>query len=113
MINLTKHARKFLVKVKPKERDQLWGRIQDLENNPRPNDSEHMSGYPDCFRIDVGEFRVVYGFDPLKRPVNPECVPAKRLAPDPKPTYKVNVVVVGRKNDKAVYKKLKTVMGKG
>lgn len=113
MIDLTKKAKKFLAKVKPKEYGQLWGRIEDLEKDPRPNDSEHVTGYPGCYRIDVGEFRVIYGFDPLKQSANHERVPAKRTAPGPKLTHNVKVIVVGRKNDKAAYKKLKTVMGRG
>jgi mRNA-degrading endonuclease RelE of RelBE toxin-antitoxin system len=112
VIDLSRKAKKFLAKVKPKEYGQLWGRIQDLQNNPRPNDSEHVTGYPDCFRIDVGEFRVIYGFDPAKRSANRERVPAKKSASTPEPT-RIKVVVVGRKNDKAAYKQLKTAMGRG
>ena len=112
MIDLSRKAKKFLAKVKPKEYGQLWGRIQDLQNNPRPNDSEHVTGYPDCFRIDVGEFRVIYGFDPSKWPANRERVPAKRSAPNPELIH-IRVVVAGRKNDKAAYKQLKTAMGRG
>lgn len=37
MITLTRKAKKFLGKLKQKESDQLWGRIKDLEKNPRPN----------------------------------------------------------------------------
>lgn len=113
MIDLTKKAEKFLAKVKPKEYGQLWGRIQDLQNNPRPNDSEHMTGYPGWFRITVGEFRVIYSFDPLKPPARHERVPAKRAAFDPKLLHSVKVVVVDRKNDKAAYKEFKRVMGRG
>lgn len=113
MITLSRKAEKFLAKVKPKEYRQLWGSIEDLEKDPRPNDSRHMKGYPGCFRITVGEFRVIYGFDPLKPPAKHERVPAKRAAPDPEPMHDIKVVVVDRKNDKAAYKKFKTVMGRG
>ncbi len=113
MIFLSRKADKFLAKVSKKEHGQLWERIEDLQNNPRPNDSIHMTGYPDCFRIDVGEFRVIYKFEATKPAASRERVPAKRAAPDPKPTSVIRVAVVGRRNDKAAYKTLKRVMGRG
>lgn len=113
MIDLSRDAKKFLAKVKPKEYGQLWERIQDLQNNPRPNDSEHVTGYPGFFRIDVGEFRVIYSFEATKPALSRERVPAKMVASNPEPTYPVKVTVVGKRNDNAAYKKLRRVTGRG
>jgi len=49
-----------------------------------PPDSASLHGYKDYFRVDVGEFRVVYKFD----------------------AKVVYIIIVGKRNDDEVYKRL-------
>jgi mRNA interferase RelE/StbE len=51
-------------------------------DNVRPNDSELLTGYKNCFRVTSGEYRVIYTFSPDD----------------------VRVLVVGPRNDDSVYK---------
>jgi mRNA interferase RelE/StbE len=34
--------------------------VDALKSNPKPHDSESLTGYPGWLRIDVGEYRVIY-----------------------------------------------------
>ncbi len=47
----------------PKARRQIASRLRDLPRDPRPHDSRAIQGLANTFRIDVGEYRVVYDID--------------------------------------------------
>ncbi|MGV0603938.1 type II toxin-antitoxin system RelE family toxin [Mycolicibacterium sp. XJ1904] len=78
-------ARKFLEALEAKQNKQVSVRVFGLMHDPSPHDMRHLSGYPNHFRIDVGEFRVVFLID----------------------GDTVNVKAVGRRNDDAVYRKFR------
>jgi mRNA interferase RelE/StbE len=78
------NARKFVEALDAKQSKQVSVRVFGLMHEPNPHDMRHLSGYPHHFRIDVGEFRVVYLID----------------------GDTVNVKAVGRRNDDAVYREL-------
>jgi mRNA interferase RelE/StbE len=80
----TKDARKFLDALPPKQFRQIMLRVLKLLENPQPQDSEQMTGYP-FLRNDIGEYRIVYDVqgDTLR------------------------LLVVGKRNDSEVYKELK------
>jgi mRNA interferase RelE/StbE len=59
-INLSRRAKKALTRVPEKHRRQLAERVVSLADNPRPNDSKKLHGHVTLYRIDVGEYRVVY-----------------------------------------------------
>ncbi|MGR3178984.1 MAG: type II toxin-antitoxin system RelE family toxin, partial [Candidatus Anammoxibacter sp.] len=61
-INISRDARKFLKKLTPKHGRQVSQKITALRENPKPNDSKWLKGYP-YMRIDIGEYRVVYNLD--------------------------------------------------
>jgi mRNA interferase RelE/StbE len=84
MLDLSKSARDFLGDLPAKQFKQVAGRIHDLLREPFPQDAKHLSGYPGYRRIDAGEFRMCYT-------VVGELI---------------RVVVVGKRNDDAVYKEL-------
>ncbi len=56
----------------------------DLLKNPRPHDSSKLRGYPDLYRKDVGEYRIIYKFD----------------------DGTIYVLLIGKRNDNEVYKRL-------
>lgn len=84
MLDLSKSARDFICDLQAKQFKQVAAKILDLQGNPFPQDAKHLSGYPGYRRIDAGEFRMCYT-------VIGEII---------------RVVVVGKRNDDAVYKEL-------
>lgn len=41
-------------------RERIGNRIDDLGKEPRPNGCEKLTGTSSCYRIRVGDYRVVY-----------------------------------------------------
>lgn len=58
-VNLSRVARKSLERFPAKHRRQLAERLLALGADPRPQDSKKLHG-SDRYRIDVGEYRIVY-----------------------------------------------------
>lgn len=83
-INISRDAGKFLTKLTPKHGKQIAQKITTLRENPKPNDSWPLRGYP-YMRADVGEYRIIYTVE----------------------NDTLNVFVIGKRNDAEVYKKLK------
>ena len=61
-VDLSKASYKFLQNSLPKHAQQLARSILALQENVFQNDSKALKGYRDLYRIDVGEYRVVYSF---------------------------------------------------
>ena len=64
-----------------------------LLKTPFLHDSRSLVGYPGLFRVDVGEYRVIY---------EPEPVEAPTL---------IRVTLAGKCNDDAVYRELRRIIG--
>jgi mRNA interferase RelE/StbE len=84
-IDITKAAGKFIEKLPPKQYRQVISTVLDLRENPTPNDSKQLSGYPEYYRVDIGEYRIIYRFD----------------------NDTVYIAVIGKRNDDEVYKRFK------
>jgi mRNA-degrading endonuclease RelE of RelBE toxin-antitoxin system len=61
---IEKQIFKFLETLPPKQRAQIAIKILELFNNPRPHDSILLKGAKEDFRVDIGEYRVIYSFNP-------------------------------------------------
>jgi len=61
-LNLSRSAAKSLRRLHGKHARQLAQKLQALVADPRPNDSKKLVGWA-YFRVDVGEYRIVYMFD--------------------------------------------------
>ena len=83
-LEITKDAMKFLEILPGKQYKQVVSAIFGLLKNPVPVDSKKLVGYP-YFRIDIGEYRVVYDFDDVI----------------------LRILVSGKRNDDDVYRELK------
>lgn len=81
----------FLNGLQPKIAAQIAKKVLALNVDPLPSDSEQLSGYQGYYRVDSGEYRIVYRF-----------VPEEDL---------VEVILVGKRNDDDVYKRLKRLLG--
>ncbi|MGC9207894.1 type II toxin-antitoxin system RelE family toxin [Acidithiobacillus sp.] len=80
-LELTRDALKFLDGLPPKQFKQVAASMLDLLRNPEPHDSRPLKGHS-YRRVDIGEYRIVYDL--------PEDV--------------VRVLLIGKRNDDAVYK---------
>jgi mRNA interferase RelE/StbE len=89
MLDLSRRAQAFLKDLQPKQFKQVTNKIISLLRNHYPEDCKHLAGHPGFRRIDAGEFRVCYEV-------------ANGV---------VRVVVVGLRNDGAVYKELNRING--
>jgi mRNA interferase RelE/StbE len=81
----------FLKGLQPKIAAQISKKVLSLNVDPLPPDSKALVGYSDYYRVDVGEYRVVYRFTPEQD--------------------LVEIILVGKRNDDDVYKKLKRLLG--
>jgi mRNA interferase RelE/StbE len=76
----------FLQGLQPKIAAQIAKKTLSLNVDPLPADSKQLKGYPDLYRVDSGEYRIVYRFKSKED--------------------LVEVILVGKRNDDEVYKKL-------
>ena len=76
----------FLKGLQPKIAAQIAKKVLALNVDPLPNDSKQLIGYPGYYRVDSGEYRIIYNFNPEED--------------------LVEVILVGKRNDDEVYKKL-------
>lgn len=83
-VNLSRQSAKFIKKLIPKHAKQVALKIIELRNDPYPHDSLKLKGY-DYHRADIGEYRIVYRIE--------ESI--------------LEILLVGKRNDDDVYKKLK------
>jgi mRNA interferase RelE/StbE len=60
MFDISEHAKKFIGRLQSKQYKQIVSKIISLPNDPTPADSKHLSSHPGYFRVDSGEYRIVY-----------------------------------------------------
>ncbi|MDX2214767.1 MAG: type II toxin-antitoxin system RelE/ParE family toxin [Oculatellaceae cyanobacterium bins.114] len=81
----------FLKGLQPKIAAQISKKVLALNIEPLPSDSKELTGYSGYYRVDSGEYRIVYRF---------------KADED-----LVEIVLVGKRNDDEVYKQLKRLLG--
>ncbi len=84
---LSRQAIKFLKHLPAKQERQVVERIAALAENPFAPDVRKMSGF-NCLRVDSGEYRIIYS--------------ARNEV--------LFVLLVGKRNDDEVYRKLRRVL---
>lgn len=84
-LNPTKDALNFIRALEPKQFKQVMNKVLSLLIDAKPADSSFLQGYEDLLRVDIGEYRIVYRFD------NQDTV---------------SILIVGKRNDDDVYKRL-------
>lgn len=83
-LRIKKSVHKQLLKLQPKFFKQVMSKILSLTDNPKPQDYKALQGYPDYYRVDQGEFRIVYEIT----------------------SEEIYIVRVGKRNDDEVYQNL-------
>lgn len=85
-LRIAKTAEKELLSLQNKQFTQVAKKIFSLQANPRPQDSSELKGYAGGYRVDQGEYRILYTIDNAQK--------------------MVNVFRVGKRNDDEVYRNL-------
>lgn len=88
-VSIAKKSRDFLNDLQPKQYKQVANRVLALVSDPFPSDYRHLSGHPGCYRLDSGEFRIIYSFDPKES--------------------LIEVRIIGKRNDDEVYREFDRV----
>ena len=62
-------AEKDIRRLAPKIRRQILEKLVGLETNPRPQDVRRLHGVERGYRVDSGEYRILYEIDDAERRV--------------------------------------------
>ncbi|MBF2017125.1 MAG: type II toxin-antitoxin system RelE/ParE family toxin [Rivularia sp. T60_A2020_040] len=62
-LRVAKTAEKDLLKLQAKQYKQVVSKILSLQGNPRPQDCVVLKGYEGGYRVDQGEYRILYTID--------------------------------------------------
>ena len=62
-VRLERRVVKEVASFEPKVRRQIGETLERLRSNARPHDSRSLRGVKATFRIDVGEYRILYEID--------------------------------------------------
>ncbi|MBP9692769.1 MAG: type II toxin-antitoxin system RelE/ParE family toxin [Alphaproteobacteria bacterium] len=84
-LNPTKDALEFWDSLDAKQYRQTGRKILSLLLDPYPKDSKALIGYPEYFRVDCGEYRIIY-----------------KVEEDT-----IKLTLIGARNDGDVYRKFK------
>ncbi|MBP5971727.1 type II toxin-antitoxin system RelE/ParE family toxin [Brasilonema sp. CT11] len=85
-LRIAKTAEKDLLDLQAKQFKQVVSKIFSLQGNPRPQDCKALKGYEGGYRVDQGEYRILYTIDD--------------------DTHQLDVFRVGKRNDDEVYQNL-------
>lgn len=62
-LTIEKKVIKFVARLQSKQYKQIVSKILSLQENPRPQDYKKLEGYKDGYRVDSGEYRILYTID--------------------------------------------------
>ncbi len=62
-VKLTRSVVRQVGRLQAKIRSQIDRRFEELKSNPRPHDSKRLVGRGKSYRIDSGEYRILYDVD--------------------------------------------------
>jgi mRNA interferase RelE/StbE len=85
-LRVAKTAEKDLLDLPAKQFKQVASKIFSLQGEPRPQDCKALKGYEGGYRVDQGEYRILYTIDDQNQ--------------------LVDVFRIGKRNDGEVYRNL-------
>lgn len=86
-LSLSQQAIKFLKKVPVKHGQQIERTLRALKDQPMPHDTKRLKGTSEYFRVDIGEYRIIYRIDTSSE--------------------LLIIAMIGKRNDAEVYKQFK------
>jgi mRNA interferase RelE/StbE len=84
-LDMTKVAYEFLKDLQAKQYRQVGHKLLSLMMDPQPADAAQLRGYDQYWRVDVGEYRIIYRFDETT----------------------IFIILIGKRNDDEVYRDLR------
>ncbi|MBM3240352.1 type II toxin-antitoxin system RelE/ParE family toxin [Candidatus Poribacteria bacterium] len=60
---IEKRVIRFVADLQPKQYKQIVSKILSLQENPRPQDCTKLERYKGGYRVDSGEYRILYTID--------------------------------------------------
>jgi mRNA interferase RelE/StbE len=69
-VTLADSARKELRALPSHVIARVQPKLRELAANPRPSGCKKLQGYKDCWRVRVGDYRIVYTVDDTERRVD-------------------------------------------
>lgn len=69
-VRVHRSADKEIIRLTPKIRGQVAEKIQSLRHNPRPQDCKLLRSREREYRVDSGEYRILYQIDDGERVVH-------------------------------------------
>lgn len=87
-IDLSKRAGEYLSSLPSKQCKQNFMTILRLTKNPLPHDAKKLYGQDFLYRVDVGEYRIIYRFD----------------------NEIIYILLIGKRNDGDVYDQLQRTL---
>lgn len=82
-LDFSKQALSFIESLQLKQKKQISNKIQILLENAKPQDCKKLKGVGEYFRVDVGEYRIIYSIGKAT----------------------LSIFVIGKRNDGEVYRK--------
>lgn len=86
LLRIAKSAEKELNALQAKQFKQVVAKLFSLQGIPKPHDCKALKGYEDGYRVDQGEYRILYTINDSEK--------------------LVDVFRVGKRNDDEVYQNL-------
>ncbi len=68
-LSITRRAEKEIARLTPKIRRQIIEKILILEANPRPQDIKQLKGEEDAYRVESGDYRILFHLDDQSKQV--------------------------------------------
>ena len=90
VLRIAKTAEKDLAELQAKQFKQVATKIFSLQENPKPNDCKALKGEAGGYRVDQGEYRILY------------CI----IEETDEAAGEIQVFRVGKRNDGEVYRNL-------
>ncbi len=90
LLLVDKSVVKDLQNFQAKQYKQIVTKILSLLSDPRPQDCKALKGIPDGYRVDQGEYRILYYL----------------IEPENEQPGQVQIFRVGKRNDDEVYRNL-------
>ena len=69
-LDIRNKALKDVAGLPPKQYKQILSKIFSLQDNPRPHDCKRLQEYKIGYRVDQGEYRILYTVDDKRKMVN-------------------------------------------
>jgi mRNA interferase RelE/StbE len=69
-IVFSRSARKELQTLSLEMAERVFEKVDMLAINPRPSSCKKLRGYPNVWRIRVGDYRIIYSIDDGKRVID-------------------------------------------